>query len=67
VYDLPTSGEESNLNELGLDDDPGQEEAEGGHQVDEGRRGATVVPRVPAQTAQLIVRDLKEKANMLSS
>jgi hypothetical protein len=26
--------------------------------VDEGRRGAAVVPRVPAQTAQLIVRDL---------
>ena len=44
-----TPGEESHLNELGLDDDPGEEEAEGGHEVDEGGRGAAVVPRVPAK------------------
>jgi len=44
---FPTSGEESDLYELGLDDDPGEEEAEGGHQVDEGCRRASVVPRIP--------------------
>jgi hypothetical protein len=42
-----TSGEESDLDELGLDDDPGEEEAEGGHQVDEGCRRSSVVPRIP--------------------
>jgi hypothetical protein len=44
---FPTSGEESDLDELGLDDDPREEEAEGGHQVDEGCRRSSVVPRIP--------------------
>ena len=44
-----TSRQEPDLHQLGLDDDPGQQEAEGGHQVDEGGGGAAVVPRVADQ------------------
>ena len=44
-----TSRQEPDLHQLGLDDDPGQQEAEGGHEVDEGGGGAAVVPRVADQ------------------
>jgi hypothetical protein len=43
------------MNELGLDDDPREEEAEGGHQVDEGGRRTTVVPRIPMEHFYLFV------------
>jgi hypothetical protein len=41
------------LDELGLDDDPREEEAEGGYQVDEGCRRSSVVPRIPKASNNL--------------
>ena len=42
----PTSRKEADVDELGVDDDLGQQEAESRDQVDEGSCGASVVPGV---------------------
>ena len=47
-----TSGEEADFDEFCLYYDPGQEEAEGRDEVDEGGGGTAVVPRVTDQTGR---------------
>ncbi len=48
-----TFGEESDVDELGVDDDLGQQEAEGGDDVYEGCRRPSVVPGVADEAARL--------------